>query len=515
MVLAVLAPAVEHRRALALLVVLAAAAAVSTWAASRRRAAVATALFECLVTGAVVSGSGGARSPALPYLLAPGLALGLYGGWRAPLVGGVTAAVGLVAVRLGGNPGDGLQEFAVAGGQWVLLAAAVGVVAAGARRVATSDGDDGAQDRYGEARALLQQLREVSTGLPTGLDATAAASALLDACVRVLPAQRAAVLVRTGGEQLVPLAVRGMRRVPWRAPLSAPGPLQTAWQHGEPVVDSRAADRAGRRRGSTLVVLPLPGTGGPVGLAVLEVTDGSSPPAVDVDALLAEVGARALQIETGLLFEELRASVTLEERDRLARQMHDGMAQDIAFLGYQLDAVRGRVTALDPALGAELTDVRSRLTALISDIRLSITDLRTTVDTERGLGGALSSYVRAIGAGKDVTVHLSLQESTFRLPGETEVLLFQVAQAVAQHMRHTREAGQLWVTLTTDPPSAVLQVEHDGPMHDLQGLALQEQEATAARLGGRLVVEQRPDGGPRVVVEFGGDDGAGHRAAGR
>jgi len=183
--------------------------------------------------------------------------------------------------------------------------------------------------------------------------------------------------------------------------------------------------------------------------------------------------------------------------------MHDGMAQDIAFLGYQLDALRVRA-ASDPELDAGIVEVRGQLTALISDIRLSITDLRTTVDTERGLGGAITSYVRAIGSGRDLRVHLSLQESTFRLPGDSEVVLFRVVQAMAQDLRRSRQAGQLWVTLTTDPPSASLVVEHDGPMRDLADLDLADHRKAVERAGGTMIVRRGHSGGPCVEVELGG-----------
>jgi nitrate/nitrite-specific signal transduction histidine kinase len=325
---------------------------------------------------------------------------------------------------------------------------------------------------------------------------------------------RSAVLVQRGGEQLMPIAVHGTRRVPWRAPLTSPGPLRWAWEDQRPVVDVRKPDKAGRRRGSALAAVPLLTDDGPFGLVVLESFELDAFSEERLTQILEAADDMGLQIETALLFEEVRATATLEERDQLARQMHDGMAQDIAFLGYQLDALRPRAS-VDPELEAGLVDVRGRLTALISDIRLSITDLRTSVDTDRGLGGALSSYVRAIGAGKDTKVNLALQESTFRLPGDVEILLFRVVQAVAQDMRKSTRGGQLSVTLLTDPPSARLQVEHDGPMQDLAGLGLQEQVAAVSKMGGSLSVRPNRAGGPCVVVELGGDDVAGHRAAGR
>jgi signal transduction histidine kinase len=499
--------------ALARLGVLAFVGGAVSWLTWRRAVGVSVALLEAVVTGALISGSGGSTSPLLPYLLAPGLALGLAGGWSAVVVGGVCAAAAMFGVRYASPRTDTLEDFAAATGQWVLLSVAMGVVAARARVVGS--GEEEPVERYAEARDLLEQLRAVTRRLPGGLDAPSAASALLERCQDVLQTTRSAVLAQTGGEQLVPLAVRGTRRVPWRAPLSAPGPLQRAWQERTAVVDSRRADTAGRRRGSALAVVPLLSRDEPFGLVILERVGDEGFPSEAVTALDRVVADASLQIETALLFEEVRSSATLEERDRLAREMHDGMAQDIAFVGYQLDALRSQAAAVDPGLAETVSEVRGQLTALISDIRLSITDLRTSVAADRGLGAALSSYVRALSAGKDIIVHLSLQESPFRLPGDQEVLLFQIAQAVAQSLRKTRRSGELWVTLQVDPPSARLQVEHDRPMQDVDELGLEDFAGSLRAAGGGLEVTTGRSGGPRVVATLGGDDDAGVGAAGR
>lgn len=484
--------------------VLAMVALLITWLGWRGSAAVSATVLEAVMTGVLIVGSGGSTSPLLPYLLAPGLALGVAGGFRAALLGGGVAWLSLVGVHLAGEPEDALSDFLVATGQWVLLSVALGLVAAAAQHAGRTTA--GPTERYTEARALLQQLRAVTHRLPGGLDAPSAAAALLERCQEVRAVPRAAVLAHGTGDALVPLAVMGTRRVPWRAPLSAPGPLRTAWTERRPVIDVRRADRSGRRKGSTLAVVPLLGDEEPFGLVVLESLEDDAFDRATLDALEQVVRAATLQIETALLFEEVRSSATLEERDRLARRMHDGMAQEVAFLGYELDALRAQAARTDPVLAASVAAVRRKLTGLISDIRLSITDLRSSVDTEGGLGSALSSYVRAVGAGKDVTVHLSLQESSFRLPGDREVLLFQVATTVAQDLRRSRQGGTLWVTLVTDPPSATLQVEHDGPMRDLAGLGLREQAEALSRRGGRLEVVQGRAGGPCAVAVLEGDD---------
>jgi signal transduction histidine kinase len=319
------------------------------------------------------------------------------------------------------------------------------------------------------------------------------------------------VLAQTSqGGALVPLAVHGTRRVPWRTPLTEPGPLQRAWQTQQPVVDRRPTDKHGRRRGNALAVFPLASGSGPFGLLILESLEPEAFPDSVLAAVVDRVRETTLRLETALLFSEVRASASMEERDRLAREMHDGVAQDLAFLGYRLDELRGQAAKVDEQLASAVADLRSEVTELIANLRLSITDLKTSVSADRGLGSALSSYVRAVGSGQQLTVHLSLQESPFRLPADQEVALFRVAQAVAQDVRRSGRAGNLWVTLSVDPPSARLLVEHDGPIGQgsPNGLGLVSDDLT--RVGGRLEVRDRRGGGVRVeAVLEGTDDGAG------
>jgi len=474
-----------------------------------RRHPVVASMLEATAAGATVALSAGAESPMLPYLLAPMLALGLAG-----IVGHVASAAvatvlglagGRVAADLTWDPVDPvpgpLQEFVVVTGQWVALGLCIGVVAGWARHLDLERPSDD-QDRYVEARELLEQLRGVTRHLPGGLDVATVATDLLAQCNTVAPSARSAVLVQFATGALVPAAVRGTARVPWRAPLSAPGPLRRAWQAQIPIVDRREPDEGGRRVGSSLAVLPLLSGAEPFGLVILESYEQGAFPAAVVDQLAELTRTAALRLETGLLFEEVRTTVSLQERDRLAREMHDGVAQELAYVGYELDALRAQAAKVDGALAERLVQVRTGLTNMISDIRLSITDLRTSVSSDRGLGAALGNYVRALGSGQRLATHLSLDESAFRLPGETEVLLFQIAQAVAQNVRKQGQADNLWVTLATDPPSARLCIEHDGGTSEPLELDLSAFAAQVTARGGSLEVTQRPGLGVAVEVRF-------------
>lgn len=496
----------RHPEALLVLLVL----ALGAWLAYRvQRFARAWAYLGGFIAAAGVPWTGGSHSALLPYLLAPGLALGLTAGpLQLVLACGGAAAVLLLGVQVpGAQAGTDYPDAVV---QWVLLSLALGLVATWARRLTwVSDQDD---HQYAEVRQLLEQLRSATRHLPGGLDAPSGADVLLDRCAGIASTSRSAVLVQSTPGALVPLAVRGTRRVPWRNPLDHDGPLREAWEKRRPVLDIRAPDRAGRRRGSALAVLPLMAGGTTFGLVVLESFQLDGFDSAILDALSEVVNETSLRLETGLLFEEVRLVASVQERDRLARDMHDGVAQELASLGYRLDDLRRQAAKVDPALGAQVGEIRTGLTELISDIRLSITDLRTTVSPGRGLGAALSTYLRAVCSGKEVVLNLSLQETGFRLPAEQEVVLFNAAQAFAQEVRRSPDVRELSVSLLVDPPSARLTMSCDGPgTHvDLGGVS-----DSLARLGAKVTISEGTPDGPRLDIRFLGGSDDDQRSVGR
>jgi signal transduction histidine kinase len=483
----------HHVEALPVVVLLASGAL-----ASRRWPSVARTwpYVEALLAAAAVPWTGSDTSPLLPYLLAPGVALGIR---RHPreLVLFAGAAAGALLLATVARHGGVREEYLAAGVEWVLLALAVGLVACRTRRLLLAPR---VENDYIAVRRLLEQLRSLTRHLPTGLDAPSAATSLLGRCCRIVPHDRSAVVVQPTTGAFVPLAVHGAQRVPWRAPLAKDGPLRVAWESGQSVLDRRRNDQRGRRRGSALLAIPLLSSHRPFGLVILESPDLEAFPPELVDQLERLVAEVAPQLETALLFEEVRLEASTEERDRLAREMHDGIAQELAFVGYRLDDLRLRV-ADDPELAAAATALRGELTTLISDLRLSITDLRTSVRPDHGLGAALSSYLRAVCSGKAVVLELSLEESAFRLPPEQEVALLKAAQAFVQEVRRSPSVHHLTARLVTDPPSADLHLSCDGtPVQvDLEHLA-----ADLGRVGARMTTSQQAAGGTRLDIQLRG-----------
>ncbi len=133
-------------------------------------------------------------------------------------------------------------------------------------------------------------------------------------------------------------------------------------------------------------------------------------------------------IGVALSFAALRERAGFEERERLAREMHDGIAQELVALGFRLDLVSrtlGAPNGADPQEAAQkaaemLTESRTQLRRILGDLRSHISDLRVSVRPERGLGATMTSRLQSFGTSTEVIVSLRLDESGFRLPARVE-----------------------------------------------------------------------------------------------
>lgn len=491
---------------------LAAAAAAATRLDRSTRWATPTRCLEALVAAVAVAAAGSEGDPFLPYIAAPVFAGGLAGGLvGAAYPAGVAALTLLTDASLLG-PGLHTWVFVRQAAEWVALALLLGFLGAWVHSLQLRHRES-RDAGYAEAHQLLSQLYTVTRHLPGSLDPVTIAAGLLEDLRGVVAYERGVILARTGGERLVPLAQVGTDRVDWDYSLSGENAFADAWVAQTPQVRGRTFGPAGQvgaraARGSSLV-LPLHLGVRSFGLLGL---DSSSRAAFD-QAVVREVAGvvdrAAVRLETGLLFDEIREVATTQERQRLAREIHDGIAQELASIGYQVDALSANAADEGAAATArDLQQLRGQITELVGELRHSIFELRSGVDRHGGLGVALSAYVRGIGTSSELKVHLSLDESTTRLPAETEAELLRIAQEAITNARKHAGAHNLWVTCEVDPPSARLVVLDDGiglgvKRPDSYGLEIMRERA--ARLRASFAVSAHRPHGTRVEVTLRGN----------
>ncbi|MEH0971394.1 GAF domain-containing sensor histidine kinase [Micromonospora sp. CPCC 205546] len=471
--------------------------------AASQIAAVAT------VGGDVNNGLG--ASAVLPYLAVPVTVTALRRRFREGVallaVATATLLVAGALTEVDGERQIGQLGYLVVCAQWLILAGLGLAAASGLHRVMQVR-NEGKPQPYAEATRLLTQLRTVARQLPGAtLDPGGISEHLLEELRTVARADRAAVLSASGGGRLVVLAQVGVERVDWETTLDADSAIADAWASQQPHTAARSQARSHRGGDVSALIVPLVAGVRTVGLVVLEADAAQAYPPPVVSRVTGLTRPAALRLEAALLFDEVRSLATNEERQRLAREIHDGVAQELVMVGYGIDNALAYVDE-DPQETAEaLRTLRGEVTRVITELRLSLFELRSEVDRHGGLAAAIAEYARTVGASGGLRVHLSLDESTARLPAATEAELLRIAQEAVTNARKHAGAANLWVTCEVDPPYAQIEVSDDG-----QGIADQRSDGhyglaimaeRAERIRGRLEIRPRQPSGTTVAVVLG------------
>jgi len=443
----------------------------------------------------VVTSTPGDR-PSIVYLAVPPIvsafAMGLAGLSSAVAVEALVLVVGTV-LRLREDLPTGVVDLIVV----LALGAALGIGAVLTshlrERIAPANTD------YDAARRLLVSLRDVARQLPGGLEESALAQAALDRFRTVLPHDRAEVVVRADGGRLLTIARDPENAEGWSPSLTS-GLWAQAWESGAAVQRLGTMDGPEIGTSRACAVIPLRLGDERVGLVGLERAGGLWP-VDDLGEAQAIADEAALRLDTARIFDEVRDLATLEERRRLAREIHDGIAQEVAGLGFLVDDALA--TPSDEQTEQALRRIRDELTRIVTELRLSIFDLRTEVGA--GIGEALSAHVRAVGAEAGLTVHLVLDEDPTRLPPGVAPEILRIAQEAVANARRHAHARTLWVTYRVTEGNAFLRVADDG-----QGIAegrgrpdsfgMQIMRERAARIGASFTVKRRSPQG--TVVEL-------------
>lgn len=224
-----------------------------------------------------------------------------------------------------------------------------------------------------------------------------------------------------------------------------------------------------------------------------------------IEALTTGLEPAAVQLDTALLFASFRDSATKDERRRLAREMHDGIAQDIASLGYLVDGlVAGAQT---PEQAGELGVLRHRITGVVAEVRRSVQTLRTEAGAQESLGTSIAGLARRLGESSGIPIQVTADETTTRLRPEIESELLRIAQeSMNNAVRHAR-ANRIDVRCTVNAPGAEIQVRDDGiglgtGRPDSWGLEIMRERALL--IGAELSIENASPHGTVVRVRLPG-----------
>ncbi len=213
----------------------------------------------------------------------------------------------------------------------------------------------------------------------------------------------------------------------------------------------------------------------------------------------------AVAIANARLYEQAQALAALEERQKLARELHDSVSQ--ALYGIALGAHSAR-TALqrDPEHVSEPLDyVLSLAEAGLAEMRALIFELRPESLETEGLVSALTKQGTALQARHELSVHLDLCDEP-PLPLAVKQELYRIAQeAMHNTVKHAR-AHNVDLCLSQTQEAVLLEVGDDGLGFDPQGsfpghLGLRSMRERVSQLGGTLRIESAPGEGTRLYAQ--------------
>ncbi len=168
----------------------------------------------------------------------------------------------------------------------------------------------------------------------------------------------------------------------------------------------------------------------------------------------------ALALEHARLFEQSRQLAALEERQRLARDLHDSVSQTLFSLKLAAQAAQSTLVVDAAATAPLLVTVQELATAALAEMRALIFELRPTALKEAGLPAAIGRQAAVFTARSGVPVTLHIDES--RCPDPVEEALYRiVGEALANIARHAH-ATQVVIDFAVSGGFARLRVQDDG-----------------------------------------------------
>ncbi len=281
-------------------------------------------------------------------------------------------------------------------------------------------------------------------------------------------------------------------------------PVRVSNARQDPRANAELVDRLGVQ---SMLVVPL--ISGPESIgSILVINKGTGIFGSDDERVLTRLASVAvIAIENAGLYEQARQLAAAEERNRLARELHDSATQSLYGVTMFAEAAARLLTLGQIEKAADhMREVRVTAKEALQEMRLLIFELRPPILEEQGLVSALQTRLESVEGRSGLQTEFEA-EGMGDLPPEIEELLYRIAQEALNNTLKHAQAGKVSVCLTQAQQNIILEIIDDGVGFDPNttrtqgGLGLAGMEERAALLGGRLTVDSEPGKGTRVSVE--------------
>jgi len=370
------------------------------------------------------------------------------------------------------------------------------------------------------ANLQLKALARVSHSLNAALALPDALNAVADASRVVLGAGRCAVyLLDPETDELQCVLAQGVspdyaqrvsetyRAIPAAQVLNTQEPLVMSDAANDPRL-APIQDAVRREGYRSLALLPLVYGDQTLGMLTFYHENERAYSADDLELAQTFANQAALAIRNARLYDQSRDVAILEERNRLAREMHDTLIQDLTGIVVQLEAAE-RAAAKQPERATGSVGQAKRLArASLEEARRTLWNLRPSPLEHLGLSAALRGEVARLDHANGVRASFATLGDETRLPPQVELNLFRIAQEALTNARKHARARHIAVELRFDETHVQLTVCDDGSgglngavESGKGGMGLISMRERTHLLGGEFHVTSPVGAGTRIVVK--------------
>jgi signal transduction histidine kinase/ligand-binding sensor domain-containing protein len=346
--------------------------------------------------------------------------------------------------------------------------------------------------------------------------------ALVDVAVGILQADKGSLMVWDAEEDgLVVRAARGfspetMARMSFALGEGVVGRVAAS---GEPIVvedvstDPRVAERITEPEGiRSFMHVPIKVGGQVFGVFNLSYAQPRAFGDDEQRLFIALAQRAALAIENAQLYEQAQELAVVQERQRLARDLHDAVTQTL-FSASLIAEVLPRIWERNPDEGRRrLEEVRQLTRGALAEMRTLLLELRPAALAEAGLGDLLRQLAEAVTGRARVPVAVEVRGECSHMMPDVKVALYRIAQEALNNVARHAGASQARVSLCCGPGRVELRISDDGRGFDVDsippdhlGVGIMHERAEA--IGAALTIGSEVERGTEVVVVYGVDEG--------
>ncbi|MFL5801150.1 MAG: GAF domain-containing sensor histidine kinase [Roseiflexaceae bacterium] len=310
-------------------------------------------------------------------------------------------------------------------------------------------------------------------------------------------------------------ALMPLTRASTIAPPPAPQVERYTLRHGcHPYLGPTSIARFRHQGYQVGLTLPLLAGGQILGFLDCMARDDTAflPAQIDLARSLAE--QLSLAVQCARLTEHAARAAALEERQRLAREIHDTLGQAFTAILLQLRSAEATLCDAPDLAHAAIGQVRALARDGLADARRAVDALRPQALDRFDLATALRRAAVQATLGMPLDVQCTVRGEGYALPIDTALQLLRIAQEALSNALKYADARRLTIELVFEPERAQLRVQDDGRGFDPEqaaaagGFGLLSMRARAAAIGADLTISSAPGQGTTLVVALPRNTGA-------